>query len=60
MKTALLIAIILMIIAIGCDIETNANQNILDYTTSIALLPFLALAIYAVTHLDEFQKLIKW
>ena len=60
MRSLLITAIILMIIAIGCDIETNANQTVLEYTTSIALLPFLALAIYAVTHLDEFQKLIRW
>lgn len=60
MKNLLITAIILMIIVIGCDIETNANQNILDYTRSIALLPFLALAIYAITHLDEFKKTIKW
>lgn len=60
MKTTLLIAIAVMIIVIGCDVETNANQSVLNYTTSIALLPFLMLAIYAVTHLEEFEKFIKW
>lgn len=59
MKTILFTAIAIMVIMIGCDIENNANKSVLDYTTTILLLPCLTLAIYAVTHLNEFKNFIK-
>ena len=58
MRTILIIAIVLMVILIGCNIEENSNSKDLDYLVSLFLLPFLVLAIYAVFHLNEFKNFI--
>lgn len=59
MKTILTIAICTMFFLIACDVEENANKTVLNYTTTIILLPFLSLAIYAITHPDEIKKFEK-
>lgn len=58
MKACLNLTIILIVFAITCDVEANANSKILNYLTSIVLLPFLAMAIYARTHINEFKKFL--
>ena len=58
MKAGLNVTIILIVFAIACDVEANANSKVLNYLTSIVLLPFLVMAIYARTHLNEFKKFL--
>ena len=57
-KAGLNLTIIVIVFAIACDVEANANSKILNYLTSIVLLPFLVMAIYARTHLNEFKKFL--
>lgn len=56
MKLFLNLIIAVMIYAIAVDVELNANAKELNYLVSIAVLPFLILAIYARTHISEFKK----
>lgn len=59
MKTLLTVFIGFMILVILCDVEENSTKTILNYTKSFTVLPFLSLALYARTHLEEFKKFIQ-
>ena len=58
MKASLNFVILAIVFGIACDVEINAHAKVLNYLTSILLLPFLGMAIYARTHINEFKKFL--